>query len=114
MKTLGDSNFPERLGHADSLSGSTDRFFGLLFSAFWGMVAMAPLRRGGSIREWALVLSGAFLVTSFIRPALLRPLNQLWLRFGRLLQKLTNPIVMGILYFSTIVPFALIMRLLDK
>ena len=78
------------------------------------MVAMAPLRKGGSVRVWALVLPRAFLVTSLIRPTLLRPLNQLWQRFGRLLQKLTNPIVMGILYFSTVVPFALIMRLLDR
>jgi hypothetical protein len=114
MKTSSDSNFPERLGHADSPHGSTDRFLGLLLSAFWGVVALAPLRRGGSIRAWALVLVGAFLVTSLIRPALLGPLNQMWQRLGLLLQKLTNPIVMAVLYFSTIVPFALIMRLMNR
>ena len=114
MKTSSDANFPERLGHADSSRGSTDRFFGLLSSAFWGVVAMAPLRRGGSIRAWAVVLAAAFLVTSLMRPTLLGPLNQLWQRLGQLLQKLTNPIVMAVLYFSTIVPFALIMRLLNR
>ncbi len=114
MKTSSDSNFPERLGHGDSPRGSTDRFFGLLFSAFWGVVAMAPLRSGGSIRAWAVVLAAAFLVTSLIRPTLLGPLNQLWQRLGQLLQMLTNPIVMAVLYFSTIVPFALIMRLLKR
>jgi len=31
-----------------------------------------------------------------------------------LLQKLTNPIVMAVIYFSIIVPFALIMRLLNR
>ena len=114
MKTLNDSNFPERLGHDDSPGGSTDRFFGLLFSVFWGMVAIAPLRRGESIRAWAAVLAAAFLVTSLIRPTLLGPLNQLWQRLGQLLQKLTNPIVMAVLYFSTILPFGLIMRLLNR
>ena len=114
MKTSSDSNFPERLGHGNNSRGSTDRFFGLLFSAFWGVVAMAPLRRGGSIRAWAVVLATAFLVTSLIRPTLLGPLNQWWQRLGQLLQKLTNPIVMAVLYFSTIVPFALIMRLLNR
>jgi Saxitoxin biosynthesis operon protein SxtJ len=114
MKTSRDSNFPERLGHADSSRSSTDRFFGLLLSAFWGVVAMAPLRRGGSIRAWAVVLAAAFLVTSLIRPTLLGPLNQRWQRLGQLLQKITNPIVMAVLYFSTIVPFALIMRLLNR
>ncbi len=114
MKTSSDSNFPERLEHGDSPRGSTDRFFGLLFSAFWGVVAMAPLRRGGSLRAWAVVLAAAFLVTSLIRPTLLGPLNQQWQRLGRLMQKLTNPIVMVVLYFSTIVPFGLIMRLLRR
>ena len=114
MKTSSDSNFPERLGHGDSPSGSTDRFFGLLFSAFWGVVAMAPLRSGGSIRAWAVVLAAAFLVASLIRPTLLGQLNQLWQRLGQLLQMLTNPIVMAVLYFSTIVPFALVMRLLKR
>ncbi len=114
MKTSSDSNFPERLGHADSPRGSTDRFFGLLFSAFWGVVAMAPLRRGDSIRAWAVVLAGAFLSISLIRPTLLGPLNKWWQRLGQFLQKLTNPIVMAVLYFSTIVPFALMMRLLNR
>jgi hypothetical protein len=114
MKTSNDSNFPERLGHGDSPRGSTDRFFGLLFSGFWGVVAMAPLRRGGSIRAWAAVLAAAFLITSLIRPTMLGPLNHLWQRLGRLLRKLTNLIVMAVLYFSTIVPFGLIMRLLNR
>jgi Saxitoxin biosynthesis operon protein SxtJ len=114
MKTSSDSNIPERLGHGDSRRGSTDRVFGLIFSAFWDVVAMAPLRRGGSIRGWAVVLATAFLVTSLIRPTLLGPLNQLWQRLGQLLQRLTNPIVIGVLYFATIVPFALIMRLLNR
>jgi len=114
MKTSSTFDFPEHLGHDDSPAGSTDRFFGLLFSVFWGVVAMAPLRKGESIRGWAVVLAGAFLVTSLISPSLLGPLNQLWLRLGRLLQKLTNPIVMSVLYFSTIVPFGLMMRLLNR
>ncbi len=114
MKASIDSNFPERFGHGDSPRGSTDRFFGLLFSAFWGVMAMAPLRRGGSIRVWAVVLAAAFLVTSLLRPTVLGPLNHLWQRLGQLLQKLTTPILMAVLYFSTIVPFGLIMRLLNR
>ena len=114
MKTSSDSNFPERLGHDDGPSGSTDRFFGLLLSAVWGVVAMAPLRSGAPIRAWAVVLAGAFLVTSLIRPVLLGPLNRLWQRLAQLLQTLTNPVVMAVLYFSTIAPFALVMRLLNR
>jgi Saxitoxin biosynthesis operon protein SxtJ len=114
MKPASDFNFPERLGHDDGPFGSTDRFFGLLFSAVWGVVAMAALRRGGPIRAWAVGLAAAFLVTSLIRPTVLGPLNRLWQRLAQFLQRFANPIVMAVLYFSTIVPFALIMRLLDR
>jgi hypothetical protein len=85
-----------------------------MFSAFWGVVAMAPLRRGGSIRAWAMVLAAAFLVTSLMRPTLLGSLNQWWQRLGQLLQKLINPVVMVVLYFSTVVPVALIVRMLSR
>ena len=112
--TFNASNFPERVGHNDSLHGSSDRSFGLLSSAFWAVVAMAPLRRGGPILRWAAALTAAFLLSSLIRPTLLKPLNQLWQRLGKMLQAFTNPMLMAILYFSTIVPFALIMRLLNR
>jgi hypothetical protein len=75
---------------------------------------LAPLIRGGTIRVWAVMFGAAFLLTSLVRPTLLGPLNQLWQRFGRLLRSLTNPIVMAILFFSTVVPFGLIMRLLKR
>jgi hypothetical protein len=114
MKTSNDFNFPERLGYAGDLKGSSDRVFGLVFSVFWSVVALAPLIKGGPIRVWALIFAAAFLLTGLAKPTLLGPLNQLWQRFGRLLQRLTNPIVMAILFFSTVVPFGLIMRLLNR
>jgi len=114
MKTLNDANFHERLQYVEDLQGSSDRVFGLVFGVFWSVVALAPLIKGEPIRVWAGVLAAAFLVTSLIMPTLLGPLNRLWQRFGRLLRRLTNPIVMAILFFSTVVPFGLIMRLLKR
>jgi hypothetical protein len=44
----------------------------------------------------------------------LSPLNRLWLRLGLLLQRITNPIVLGILFFGTVLPIGLLMRLAGK
>jgi hypothetical protein len=44
----------------------------------------------------------------------LNPLNRLWLKFGLLLYKIVNPIVLGLLFFATIAPIGLIMRLTGK
>jgi hypothetical protein len=114
MKTSSDFNFPERVGYGEALQRSSDRAFGLIFTVFWSIVAVAPLRKGGSIRTWAVILAAAFLVCVLVLPALLGPLNRLWQRFARLLQTLTNTIVMTIMYFAVVVPFGLTMRLMNR
>jgi hypothetical protein len=114
MKTSNDFNFHERPEYVEELQGSSDRVFGLIFSVFWSLVALAPLIKGGPIRVWAVMFGAAFLLTALVMPILLGPLNRLWQRFGRLLRSVTNPIVMAILFFSTVVPFGLIMRLLKR
>ena len=114
MKTLNDANFHERLEYTEDLQASSDRVFGLVFSVFWSVVALAPLIKGGPIRVWAVMFGAACFLAALVMPTLLGPLNRLWQRFGRLLRRLTNPIVMAILFFSTVVPFGLIKRLLNR
>jgi hypothetical protein len=45
---------------------------------------------------------------------LLRPFNRLWFRFGLLLSRVVNPLVMGLLFYFTVTPIGLIMRALGK
>jgi hypothetical protein len=40
--------------------------------------------------------------------------NQLWLKFGLLLHRIVNPIIMAILFYGTILPIGLLMRALGK
>jgi len=114
MKASNDLNFPDRLEHDDGPQSSSDRAFGLVFTLFWSAVAMAPLVMGRPIRMWASVPAAAFLVCAFVRPTLLGGLNLQWQRFGRLLQTFINQIVMAILFFSTVVPLGLVMRMLKR
>ena len=55
-----------------------------------------------------------FLAATLFYPAALKPLNRLWLRFGLLLHKVVNPIVMGFVFFGAVLPTGLIMRALGK
>jgi hypothetical protein len=66
------------------------------------------------MRSWALVLAGLFLAVAVLRPALLHPLNQAWMKFGLLLGRVMNPIVMGLLFFIVVAPTAIIFRMLGK
>ena len=47
-------------------------------------------------------------------PGILAPLNHQWMRFGLLLHKITNPIIMGLVFFVTVTPTALVMKMMGK
>jgi hypothetical protein len=59
-------------------------------------------------------VAALFLAAALLRPALLNPLNRLWLKFGLLLHRVVNPIVMGLLFYGTVWPTGLVMRALGK
>jgi hypothetical protein len=93
---------------------SSDRFFGLTFFGVFLIIALWPLLRHGSVSLPFLGIALGFLAVSLIAPALLGPLNRLWLKFGALLHSITSPIILGIMFFLVILPIGLIMRLLGK
>ena len=105
------------LPYEDSVSlreegrGSSDRSFGVVFAAASAVLALLPLLRGRDLRLWALIVAAAFLGAALLRPALLAPLNRLWSRLGSLLGRVTNPIIMGLVFFLLITPMAVILRL---
>ena len=51
------------------------------------------------------------LIFGLLAPARLAPLNRAWTKLGLLLFKVVNPVVLGLIYLTTIVPIGLLMRL---
>ncbi len=104
----------EDLGRSQEIKTSSDRAFGLVFTVVFVIIAAWPLLGGEAPRWWSAGIAGLFLAASFIRPAILAPLNRLWTRFGLLLHKIVNPIVMGVMFFGVVTPTGLIMRAFGK
>jgi hypothetical protein len=104
----------EDLSRKHVARGPSDRSFGFVFSAFFLLVAIAPLRKHHPMRWWALGFAVAFLAVSLLVPDLLKPLNRLWMRLGHLLGRITTPVVTGLLFYLVFTPAAYIMRLLGK
>lgn len=48
------------------------------------------------------------------RPPALGPLNKLWLKLGLMLHKVVNPVIMAVIFYATVLPTGLIMRMLGK
>ncbi len=105
----------ESFEREDSIGPGSDRAFGLVFAVFFAIVAVWPLLFGdGGVRMWALIIAAGFVAVALLRASLLRPLNRLWTRFGLLLHRVVNPLVMGLMFYVVITPAALIMRAFGK
>ena len=114
-------SFHEDFSRKEEVRGSSDRGFGLTVGGI--LVAIAAVRSGlhlwdGTAPGWvegALAGIGLVLVTfGLAAPARLAPLNRAWTRLGLLLFKVVNPVVLGLIYLTTIVPIGLIMRLMGR
>jgi len=97
-----------------STARSSEKSFGIVFSIVFLIVALYPLINSEGLRIWALVASIIFFFLAFIAPKVLVFPNKLWFKFGLLIGSIVAPIVMAFVYFVTVLPTGLIMRLLGK
>ena len=96
------------------IESPSEKSFGIVFSIVFVLIALYPLLDGGAPYHWAAVVAFFLLITAYSAPRLLAPANRLWFKFGMMLGAVVAPIVMGIIYFTTVVPIGLFMRLLGK
>jgi hypothetical protein len=100
--------------HVSETRGPSNRSFGLLFSAVFGIIGFYPLLGGEEARLWSFAVAVPFLVLAFCIPAALTPANWLWMKFGNLMHRIVSPVALSIIFFSTVLPTGLILRLLGK
>ena len=93
---------------------SSNRSFGLVFSAVFLIIALWPLTSGFSVLIWAVIVSLVFLILGLLNSKLLTPLNKIWFKFGILLGRIISPLVMGLIFFFVITPIGISLRLFGK
>lgn len=69
---------------------------------YWDNLPVLAVAAGASL---------SFLIVGLIAPFLLGPLNRAWFRFSLLLNKVMNPVILGLMFAVAIIPVGLIMRL---
>jgi hypothetical protein len=85
-----------------------------VFATVFTLIGLLPLFHHNPVRLWSLGVAAAFLIVALTVPKILAPLNRLWMKFGLLLHAIVNPVVMAFLFFSTVTPIALLLRLRGK
>ena len=89
----------------------SNRSFGITIAVIFGLIGLVPLASGGPIRLWSLEVAGALLLVSFAVPQVLTWPNRLWMGFGRVAGRITNPLVLGLVFFLFVTPLSLMLRL---
>jgi predicted membrane metal-binding protein len=80
----------------------------VLFGLFFPWVLDRPIPR------WPWVIFGVLGLMGLAVPMALGPVYKTWMKFGLLMSKIMTPLIMGIVFFLTVTPMALLMRVLGK
>jgi len=84
-----------------TISGIIALLFGLLMP--WIFRRPFPL--------WPRIVAGVMVPWSLAAPASLRLVHRSWMRLGLLLNRITTPIILGVIYLLVITPVGFVMRL---
>jgi hypothetical protein len=98
----------------EKVVAGSDRSFGLVMAAALAAVTLLNVWHAGRLWLWTSGPAALFLLAGLLRPSVLHSLNLLWLRFGLLLHRVVNPIVMALLFYGTVLPTGLVMRMMGK
>ena len=93
---------------------STEKNFGIVFSALFFLIGLCPLLNAAEIRIWSIIIAVIFLVLAFLKPKLLKPLNHNWIKLGEIIGKVIAPIVMALVFFIIVTPISFLVRVLGK
>jgi hypothetical protein len=111
---MASSQLHEDFSREEHVKGSSDKGFGQVFAGFFVLMSGLSWWRGHTAWHWALPVAAVFLILAYTYPKALSPLNWAWMKLGLLIYKVMNPLVLGLLFFVTIMPIGLIMRAFGK
>jgi hypothetical protein len=98
----------------EAIVPGSDRSFGLVMAAALAAVTLLNAWHAGRLWPWTGGLAALLLAAALLRPSVLHPLNLIWLKFGLLLHGVVNPVVMALLFYGTVWPTGLVMRMMGK
>jgi hypothetical protein len=104
----------EAFSRDEEIVAGSDRSFGLVMAGAFAVVTALNGWHAGRIWPWTAALAAVFLIAALLRPAVLKPLNRVWLKFGLLLHKIVNPVIMALLFYGTVLPTGLVLRAMGK
>ncbi len=108
---MSSGEFHEAFRDNDEVKPGSERVFGYTIAIVFILISAFPLIHFGVPRMWPLPFAAILGATALLKPSLLVTPNKWWFRFGLLLHRIVNPVVLGILFYFFITPVALAIRM---
>ena len=92
----------------------SNRSFGLVFFVVFLILGLWPVKSGGDVNIFLILISLVFLFLAITKSKFLTPLNKLWFKFGIKLGAIIAPIVMGVVFFLVVTPIGIMMKIIGR
>ncbi len=92
----------------------SERIFGVLFFTIFLIFSFYPLFDGKSANKFFIVVSLFFLIVTILKPNYLTKSNNLWIKFGNLLNKIISPIILLSIYLLVVFPTGIFLRCFNQ
>lgn len=102
--------------HIPELDTQGLRKFGFMMAAIIAVLfgLFLPWVLNIAMPMWPWIIALIFFLWSLVLPNSLKPVYEIWMRFGLLLNKVTTPIILGIVFYVVLLPIAVIMRMIKR
>jgi hypothetical protein len=104
----------EHFAREEQTTLGSERSFAMTLAVVLFVLAGINFWHSGHVWPWLGAIAFAFVATGYFVPAVLNPLNRLWFKFGLLLHAVVNPVIMGHVFYGTVLPTGLVMRALGR
>jgi hypothetical protein len=93
---------------------SSNRQFGLIFAVFLLFLGALPALRGQSPATLLLVAALLFAVLAWLQPGWLERPHRAWIMLGDVLHRITNPLILGLVFWGVMTPIGWFLRLKER
>lgn len=90
------------------------RDFGITFGVVLGLLAVALWWKEKDIFSVFIILSLSFFFFGFVLPALLKPLQKVWMAFAVVLGFFMTKLILSILFYIVFTSIGIILRIMGK
>jgi len=105
----------EKFSRSNGPHMGSERSFGVVFAVVFAVLGSWWAYQGNVDWGYSFLSVGVvFALIALIIPSVLHPLNVIWFRFGLLLHKIVSPLILGLIFFVTVTPIALVFKVLRK